>query len=57
MKKTEFEKREYITPECKIYPIKDEQLLQSTSIELNVPHTKEEDWEENEDIDAGEIEI
>lgn len=56
MKKTEFEKREYITPECKIYPIKDEQLLQSTSIGLNAPGSTEEDWE-NEDLDAGEIEL
>ena len=56
MKKTEFEKREYVTPECKVYPIDDEQLLQSTSIALNVPGSTEEDWD-NEEESEDEIDF
>lgn len=41
-------KRVYIKPESKVYPMPDEPMLKPTSIELDVPRTKEEDWDEDE---------
>ena len=56
MKKVEFEKREYVTPEIEVFPMSGDCQLQSTSIQLDAPHSTEEEWQE-EGIDAGEVEI
>ena len=57
MKKTEFEKREYITPEIEVFPMSGDCQLQSTSIQLDAPHSTEEEWGADEELDGGDTEI
>ena len=57
MKKTEFEKREYVTPEIEVFRMSGDCQLQSTSIQLDAPHSTEEEWGADEELDGGEREI
>lgn len=50
-------KRVYVTPESKVYAMADELLIKPVSVNLDAPHSNDEDWDNNEDIDGGEIEI
>lgn len=45
-------KRVYVAPLCTVYPIQCEAFLK-TSVQPKVPGSTEEEWEEEEDIDAG----
>jgi hypothetical protein len=50
-------KRVYVTPESKVYAMADELLIKPASVNLDAPHSNDEDWDNNEDIDGGEIEF
>lgn len=56
MKKKEFSKKRYETPECNIYYIQNESFI-CTSVHPKVPGTSQETWEEDEDEDGGELEL
>ena len=56
MKKKEFSKKRYETPECNIYYIQNESFI-CTSVHPKVPGTSQEKWEEDEDEDGGELEL
>ena len=45
-------KRVYVAPLCTVYPMQCEAFLK-TSVQPKVPGSTEEEWEEEEEIDAG----
>lgn len=54
MEKKELKRRLYVRPDICIVEVDEKYRLLSTSMELNVPGTEEEDWDD-EDVEAGEI--
>ena len=57
MKKNQLERLEYEKPEVEVLPMIGESQMQSTSVNIKMPGSTEDEWGEEEDIDGGEDEI
>ena len=56
MNKKELEKLPYMRPECRVIEVENERFI-CTSVTPVVPGSTEEDWDNDEDVDGGEIEL
>lgn len=56
MKKKQTEKMFYVKPECDITQLEIDAFI-CTSVYTNPPYTTEVDWDQDQDIDAGQVEF
>lgn len=56
MKKKDLEKLPYMRPMCHVIEVEDERFI-CTSVVPQVPGSTEEEWDNDEDVDGGEIEL
>lgn len=55
-KDNKMKKKEYIVPEINVY-LMEEELFLCTSVQPRVPGSTEEEWEQDEDVNGGELDI
>lgn len=51
------EKKLYIVPMSELIPIKEDLLVQKTSVSMDAPRSEEEPWQGGGDLDGGEWEL
>ncbi|MGP1351387.1 MAG: hypothetical protein ACTTK2_07000 [Hoylesella marshii] len=56
MKRKQENKFPYLTPWCEVIRMEQVNLI-CTSVSIKTSETTEEDWENDQDIDGGEIEL
>ena len=52
----EMKKKKYVAPTSEVFPMMEELLVQKTSVMMDAPHSEEEQWGGDEEIDGGETE-
>ena len=55
-KDNKMKKKEYIVPEINVY-LMEEELFLCTSVQPQIPGSTEEEWEQDEDVNGGELDI
>ena len=49
-------KKTYVAPKSEVFPMMEELLVHKTSVTMDAPHSEEEQWGGDEEIDGGETE-